>query len=60
MKYHYKKGTIERDVMFIIMFYLMIAFMVWSAFLWIRVYVAEGRLQNNVCEVKHDNSNYRF
>lgn len=52
MVYHYRKGTIERDIMFVIVFYLMIGFMVWSAFLLVRVYVAEGKVYNKVCEVR--------
>lgn len=52
MKYHYRKGTFERDVMFILMLYIMVGALFFAGYCAFRTYMAEGRLANGVCEVK--------
>lgn len=50
MKYYYKKGTVERDLLIITLIWLMAFLAGTTAYFMLRTYIAEGRLQNNVCE----------
>ncbi|CAN5654035.1 hypothetical protein BH23PAT2_BH23PAT2_07650 [soil metagenome] len=49
MRYLHQKGAIERDIILIIVFYLMLIFMATSAYLMVSNYILQGRLQNGVC-----------